>query len=329
LKNGAELAVNQINTAGGVDGHPIKLLLADDQMDPKQSPLVAQRLAQDSSVLAVIGHFASTNTLAAIPIYNRVGVSLLSHSTSTRLSGISKWFFRLAVTNDVQGTQLGKYAVEKLGGKRIVVMFAQTEGNQTVEGPFEEAVKAAGGQIITVETHQLNDKDYTAQITKIKGMNPDVIFLNTFFNESALIVRQASEAGLRTKFIAVESAGGPDFLKLAGTAAESVYAGAYWDPSSPNKLARKFVSDYKAAYGELPEQYGAQAYAAVVILADVLRHGARTREAIQEYLSRVGTANGFDTAAGKMVWNQKHDVYVPMVILQVKNGQWIVAPQQL
>ncbi|HLC41203.1 MAG TPA: ABC transporter substrate-binding protein [Methylomirabilota bacterium] len=328
LKNGAQLAVNQLTAAGGVDGHPIKLLLADDQMDPKQSPLVAQRLAQDKSVLAVIGHFASTNTLAAMPIYTRVGVPVLSHSTSTNLSGISKWFFRLAVTNDVQGTQLGKYAVERLGGKRVAVMFAQTEGNQTVEGPFEEAVKAAGGQIIAVETHQLNDKDYTAQITKLKGTNPDVVFLNTFFNESALIVRQAREAGFRTKFIAVESAGGPDFLKLGGAAAEGVYAGAYWDPSSPSKLARKFVADYKAAYGQLPEQYGAQAYAAVMIFADVLRHGARTRQAILDYLSRVGTTKGFDTAAGKMVWNQKHDVYVPMVILQVKNGQWVLAPQQ-
>jgi branched-chain amino acid transport system substrate-binding protein len=329
LVNGAQLAVDQINATGGIDGREIKLELGDDQMDPQQAPLVAQRLAQDSSVLVVIGHFASTNSLAAIPIYDRVGVPLLSHSTSNSLTGVSPWFFRLAVTNDVQGTQLADYSVKVLGAKRIAVMFGESEGMQTVEGPFEAAIKAAGGEIVAVETHQIGDQDFTAQITKLKSLNPDVVLLNTFFNEAALIVRQGSEAGLDTMYVGVESAGGPDFLTLAGDAAEGTYAGAFWSPASPEQLAKQFVADYQAAYGELPEQYGAQAYAAVTMFADALRAGARTRDEIRKYLDETGTSKGFETAAGTIKWNAQHDPYVPMVILQVKDGAWVSAPQQL
>jgi len=329
MKNGANLAVKDINGTGGIDGRQIQIQLADDQMDPKQAPLVAQRLSQDSSVLAVIGHFASTSTIAALPIYDRVGVPVLSHSTSQNLTGMSRWFFRLAPTNDIQGKQLADFTVQVLGAKKVAVMFEEGEGTQTVEKPFEAEMAQIGGDIVDKETHQVNDTDFAAQITKIRAFEPEVVFLNTFANEAALIVKQSNQAGWTPIFVSIESTATQDFIDLAGKASEGVYCAAFWNPASTDPEVQKYVEEYKAAYGATPEAYGAETYTAVMMFAEALKAGARTREEIRDWLDKTGTTAGFHFASGNLKWDKNHDPFVPMLVLQVQNGKWIYSPKQL
>jgi len=331
LLNGAQLAVDEINEAGGINGHPVELVLGDDQMDSKQAPLVAQRFAQNLDVPVVVGHFASTNTVAAVPIYDRENLPVVTAaSTSPSLSCSSDWFFRVPSTNVIQGYQGGVYAVETLGAEKIAVMYAESDATQAMELWFEKGVADAGGEIIAVETHQINDQDYTAQITKLKALSPDLVYLNTYFNEGAFILKQAKEAGWEdTIFIGCDSVGGPGFLELTGAeTAEGYYQTVFWDPTDPGEKSQKFVADFQAKYGTLPEQYGAHAYSAIYVVAEALENGATTREAIKDYLEEIGMTRGFDVAIGKFVWDECHDPARAVLVLMVENGEFVSAPVQ-
>lgn len=329
-RTGARLAAHEINEAGGTDGHPIEIKLMDDQMDPKQSPLVAQRIADDDSVLAVIGHFASTNSLAAAPIYGREGVPhLTACSTSDSLSGISPWFFRVPTPNRELGRQLGLYATQVLGANRIGVMYGESEGALTTLEAFEKGVEQGEGEIIERLTHQLGDQDFTSQITKMMAADPDVVWLDTFTNEAGLLVKQMGEAGWNPTVLGLDAWTNMDFIKLAGSAGEGALSPAFWDPESPNPESQQFVSQYQEMYGKLPEQFTAHTYVCVKLIAKALENGARTRVEIQEYLHETGTSQGFDTIVGKIVWDENHDSVNPIVMLEVKDGEWTRAPKQI
>lgn len=328
LTKGARLAVENINRAGGIDGAQLELVLGDDQMDPRQAPLVAQRLAQDESVLAVIGHFASTNTLAAMPIYNRVGVPVLSHSSSQSLTGISKWFFRLTNPNDILGKALGEYALQIYGPGKAVIMYGQSDGNKMLNPPFEEAFKGAGGEIAEMLTHQLSDKDFSAEITKLKSIQPDFIYLNSFFEAASLILKQAADSGYQGKYLGADSLNSADLIALAGDASRGLLVPSSWDPDSEVPAIKEFVTSYRTAYGVEPDAYGAQAYAGVEILAAAFKAGARTRADVQVYLDKAGQETGFETAAGHIKWDASHDPNVTLVILESDGTKFVKAAKQ-
>ncbi len=329
LTDAAKLAVKHINDSGGINGHPLELLLGDTQDDPAQTALVAQKFVDNSKVMAVIGYFGSTTTLAALPIMDRgLVVDMACCATSQQLAGKSKWLFRVATPNDVQGMLLGKFVVSQLGAKKVAVMYGEDEGTLSILNPFKDAVTKAGAEIVGVETHQLGDQDYTSQITKLKPLGADTVFLDTNSNEAALIVKQSADAGWKVRFIGPDGIAGPDFIELAGKAAEGVYASAFWDPEREDAASKQFVTDYKTAYSLEPEQYGAHEYAAIQILAAALRSGAKTRDDVRAYLEKVGTTDGFDTVVGHVKWDEAHSAINPISILVVKDGKWVTEARQ-
>jgi branched-chain amino acid transport system substrate-binding protein len=331
MTRSATLAVDQINAAGGIDGIPLRLELGDDQMDPAQSPLIAQRFANDPSILAVIGHFASTNTLAALPIYDQAGVPFLSpSSTSQTLSGMSPWFFRMPSTNDETADSVARYAIEVLGATRIASVYAVSESNLTLQEAFEARVVALGGENITRESVQVGDQDFAAQVTRLMSLEPEMVFLNTFFAEGAAFILQAHEAGFSTTYIGNDAVGGQALVDLAGAeAAEGAMYAVAWDPADPSPASQAFVTAFQAAYGVAPESYGAHSYAAVEAIAEALRSGARTRDEIREFLDTTGRSAGFDFVIGHLVWDENHDPHRPMLFLVCHDGVYVSAPGQL
>jgi branched-chain amino acid transport system substrate-binding protein len=331
MTRSATLAVDQINAAGGIDGIPLRLELGDDQMDPAQSPLIAQRFANDPSILAVIGHFASTNTLAALPIYDQAGVPFLSpSSTSQTLSGMSPWFFRMPSTNDETADSVARYAIEVLGATRIASVYAVSESCITLQDAFEARVHELGGEYFERIAVQVGDQDFAAQVTSLMSLEPDFVFLNTFFAEGAAFIIQAHEAGLRTTYVGNDAVGGQALVDLAGAeAAEGAMYAVAWDPADPSPASQAFVTAFQAAYGVAPESYGAHSYAAVEAIAAALRSGARTRDEIREFLDTTGRSTGFDLVIGHLVWDENHDPHRPMLFLVCRDGAYVSAPEQL
>src|SRR5215468_5775750 len=171
-QNGAQMAIDELNAQGvTIGGKPVKfqLVAEDDQADPKQGPIIAQRLA-DAKVAGVVGHFNSGVTIPASRVYSEAGVPELSVSTNVKYTHQGfKTAFRLMADDDKQGTALGEYAVKKLGYKRLAVVDDATAYGQGLADEFEKAVKASGGQIVKRE--HTNDKavDFAAVLTSIKA----------------------------------------------------------------------------------------------------------------------------------------------------------------
>ncbi|MGH6631562.1 MAG: ABC transporter substrate-binding protein, partial [Burkholderiales bacterium] len=232
LRNAVELAAKHINDAGAAGSYTIEVVPQDDQMDPKQAATVAQRLVSEGDILAVVGHFSSTTSLAAQPIYERAGIPMISpSSTSPDLANKSN-FYRTAVTDDVVSTQLADYAVGKKGFKRIAILY-QTGTSTIAQGEiFAKHAKELGAEIVLMEGHEPERVDFQAAVTTLVPLKPDLVFVPTFTAEASKIARQLREAGITAPLMGTDALFDPQFIKLAGDAGNGTYAAAFFVESS-------------------------------------------------------------------------------------------------
>ena len=324
MRTNVELAAQQVNAKGGINGRKIQVVVEDDGMDPKQAPVVAQRLTLRPEVLAVVGHFSSTTCLAAVPIYDRGKLVVISPSaTSPDLAGSSPYWFRILVTDQEVSVKLGEYAADKLKAKRLAILYAQAAGAISQAEWFEETLKRKGGEIILKEPHEIGTKDFTAVLTKVAGLKPDLIFFPAYIAEGAPLVRQARELGYKGALMGTDAMYTPELPSLAGAAADGVYAPAFFHPADSRPEARAYVEAYRAKYGELPEAYGANSYDAANLIFEAIRKGGATREAIQKYMDGVGTRQpAFAGVTGSAAFDAKHNVTKPLSVAILKGGQW-------
>jgi len=302
-------------------------VVEDDGMDPKQAPVVAQRLTLQPEVLAVVGHFSSTTCLAAVPIYDRGKLAVISPSaTSPDLAGSSPYWFRILVTDQEVSVKLGDYAVGKLKAKRVAILYAQAAGAISQAEWFEETVKPNGSSILLKEPHEIGTKDFTAVLTKVVGLKPDLIFFPAYIAEGAPLVRQSRELGYKGALMGTDAMYTPELPSLAGPAADGVYAPAFFHPADPRPEARAYVEAYRAKYGELPEAYGANSYDAANLIFEAIRKGGTSREAIQKYMDGVGTKHpAFQGVTGSASFDAKHNVTKPLSVAVLRGGKWELA----
>lgn len=331
LSRSLELAAEMINEKGGIEGKKIRIRMIDDQMLPSEAATVAEQLGVDDSVLAVVGHTTSTCTLAAVPIYDKYGLPVISHSsTNPDLSGSSKYFFRTCGTDEAFGYLGGEYAVKKLGAKKIVIMHALSDGPTSYANSFAKAVKDSGGEVLDILAHEDEEKDFTAELTLLRSLNPDLVLLSTWFTPAAMIIKQAKEANITgIEFMCMDSAYVVDFIELGGEAVEDVIMSAFFHPDLPYPSAQEYISRFKEKYNEPPEWSGATAFDALNLIAEAIRANGASREGIRDYLSQVGKEiDPFQGVTGETAFDDNGDVIKPAVFIVVKDGEFKLAEVQ-
>jgi len=330
MVKGAEIAVDKINAGGGINGQKLELVIEDDQMAPREAATVAQRLVINDDILAVVGHFSSTTSIAAVPIYKQYHlVSISPASTSPELSGSSDYFFRTCITDVTNGREIAKYVVEKLGKKRLVILHALSDGPTSFADNFAEKAKQLGAEILAFEGHMDDDQDYTGVLTKISALNPDGVMLSTFYMPAALIAKQAKEMNLDLQFFSMDGSYTYDLISLGGDAVENMILGVFFHPDLDNPLAKEFVNAFQSKFNELPEAYAAGSFDAINLIAEALKKGATDRESIQQYLTGIGTVNPpVLGVTGSIVFDKNHDVVKPLVYVVVRNGSFELAEIQ-
>jgi branched-chain amino acid transport system substrate-binding protein len=325
MRQAAELAVEEINAAGGVNGKTLMLQVEDDKMDPKEAAIVAEKLSGDTKVLAVVGHFSSSTSLAAIPIYDQNSLPMVTpSSTSPDLSGSSPYFFRGCVTDDLLGGLIGQFVIEELQPGTAAVMYSVSDGPIANKTRFIEVAEEAGIEIVADEAHDDSDKDFTAVLTNIASMEPDLVYLSTFYTPAALIAMQAKEVGLTdVEYIGMDGIYASDLISIAGEDAEGIMAGGFFHPDSPVAEAASFIAAYREKWGEDPEGYGANAYDIVYMIAEALENGGESREEIQTYLDKLGDElPPFVGATGPTGFDDNHDPVKAAVIARIEDGEW-------
>ena len=340
IKRGAELRAKEINEAGGINGMKLTLVFGDDAGTEKEARAVATRFATDRRILAVVGHFNSACSLAGKGIYKENGIVELSPgSTNVSVCEGSDWTFRNLYRDDFQGEFIAKYIKNVLTEVQSVsVFFDNDDYGRGLKDAFAAEAEAIGLNIVAAEAYDRENTDFKAQLTSIKAKNPDVIFISGLYGQAALIVKQARETGITAQFFGADGIDSPDFLTIAGVAADGTYLTTPFTFGGGGEQAARVSEAFKAEFGVAPDTWAALTYDATDMIAVAIGKTyykdatlAENRKAIRDYLASLDTPEeGYKGITGLTYFDKNGDtVNKPAYVKIVKDGRFTTAPQQL
>ena len=323
-KNASELAVDEINKSGMLGEAKLKLITEDDRSTKEGAITAFDKLIKKDKVIAILGPTLSNSAKASNPIAQDAKVIVLGVSnTASGIVEIGDFIFRDSLPESVVQPNTVKITRDKLGYNKVAVMYGDddvfTKGGYDV---FKKVLDDSGIKILTIETFKKKDTDFSAQLTKIKGLNPDQIIVSALAEEAAGILTQARQLGIPDSVHIIGGNGfnSPKLAQLAGPAAEGAISGAAWFVGNDTPGNKKFVEEYNKKTGSNPDQFAAQAYAGVYIIANAIKNaGSSNPQAVRDALAKT---KDLDTVLGKFSFNEKRDpVHFP-VVQTIKNGKF-------
>jgi branched-chain amino acid transport system substrate-binding protein len=334
FKNAAEMAVQEINDAGGLDvcgkKYTIEFTLEDNAGKADQSASAAQKLITQNNVVAIIGPNASRYAIPASEIAESSQVVLISPwstnpktTLDAKTNEPKKFVFRAAFIDPFQGRVVAKFALDNLGAKNAAVLYdVASDYNKGIAEFFKQTFEENGGQVVAFETYTTGDKDFTAQLTKIKDTNPDVIFLPNYYSEVPLQIQQAHRLGITAPFLGSDSWGSSELVGLCGADCEGYYFSTHYAADNASPVAKKFIEAYNTKYGNVPDDVAALTYDSFGLLWQAIKTACSTdRQAIRDALAKVPSYEG---VTGNMQFQEgSGDPIKSAVILQVKDGKFV------
>ena len=313
-KNGVELAITEINAAGGINGQLLELIAEDDEGQPEKSVSAYKKLVTKDNVKFIIGSLTSGCAIAITPLAQAQKiVQIAPAATAPAVTDAGNFIFRACYDDPFQGTVGGKFAAETLGSKNAAILY--DIGNDYSVGlseNFTASFVANGGTIVAIESYSTGDKDFNAQLTKIKNANPDVIYLPDYYGTVALIAKQLRAQGITTPIVGADGWDG-----LTENAGDEVLNGFYsnhYAADSTEPKVQNFVKNYKEKYTLTPTSFGALGYDAIYMLRDAIeKAGNVDSEAVRAALE---ATNG-DYMTGHLTFNEKHNPVKGAVIVEL------------
>ncbi len=324
IRNGVQLAIEDANAANlDIGGKKVKfsMVAEDDEANPTKAATVAQKLV-DAKVVGVVGHFNSGASIPASKIYSDAGIPQISPS-STNPKYTQQGFkttFRVVAHDGQQGPTLGRFAVGKLKARRIAVIDDSTAYGQGLADNFEATVKSLGAKVIAREHTTDKDTDFKSILTKIKGLSPDLVMFGGIDPQAGPMVKQMSELGVKARFIGGDGMQTPNFIKLAGNAAEGAMASIPGLPKDKMPGGETFLKKYKSKFNAEVELFAPMGYDAVMVFVDAMKRAGSTDPA--KFLPEVGKTR-LQGVIGPIAFDEKGDlVNGPITIYVVKGGKW-------
>ncbi|MGQ0675998.1 MAG: branched-chain amino acid ABC transporter substrate-binding protein [Rhodospirillales bacterium] len=308
MKKGAEMAVADINAAGGLLGKKLKLELGDDQCEPKQALPVANSFVQ-KKVVFVAGHYCSGVSIPASAVYVENNIlQITPASTNPRLTDEAKkkgWttVLRTCGRDDIQGVVAGEFLSEKYKGKKVAILHDKSAYGQGIADETKKNYNKGGGKEALYDSFQKGDKDFTALISKMKAGGIDVVYVGSYHTEVGLMVKQAREQGFKAQFVSEDALVTDEFWKVAGPAGEGLLMTFAPDPIA-EPAAKAIVEKFMKA-GYKPEGYTLYTYAAYQVYAEAVKK-AGTFDAKKVAAQIHGKT--FNTVLGKLIYDDKGDV---------------------
>lgn len=332
-ENAARLASKEINAAGGIvvggARHKVELLIEDSASKPEKAGAAAKKLIDNDNVLAIVGPNSSSNAVAAADVANASGVLLIAPwstnpktTVDAKTGGPKKTVYRACFTDNFEAEALGRFARERLGAAGAAALYDETADvlkNQA--GLFKKSFEENGGRVVAFETFKAGDKDFSAQLDRIKNAVPDILFLPSYYTDVAAQVKQARAKGIRATFLGSDAWSTPDLIKMCGPDCEGSYLCNHYSADSPDPLTRKFVKAYRNEYGSAPDDVAALTYDSFGLLKKAVEGaGTPDRAAILEGMGKVTERKG---ATGTMRFEPgAHDPKKSGVIIRIQNGKF-------
>lgn len=321
ITNGLKLASEEINKKGEVE---INLVIEDSSGKQDQALTAAQKLMNSENVTAIIGPTLSTEMNVVGPEADLNGVPIMGTSTTAEgIPQIGEYVFRNSLPEALAIPAAIDKAIEKYDAKKVAILY----GNDDVftKSGFDTMKKAAeekGLEILTIETFQKGQSDYNAQLTKIKSLKPDMILASALYNEGAVIMDQARKMGIDVPFVGGNGFNSPEVIKIAGDAANGLIVATPWYGEKDDKKVQDFVKTYEEKYGKKPDQFAAQAYDALYIMAGALKKAGETdRDAVRDALAET---KDFQGILGSFSFDKDGDVVMEPTVLVIEEGKFKV-----
>ncbi len=321
-KDGMELAKEELNAKGGINGEKVEIIYEDGQCSPEKSVAALHRLVSIYNLPVIIGELCSSATLAMAPIANKNKVILFSPgSSSPDITNAGEFIFRNWPSDTFEGESMAEFAFTVLGIKRISIYFINNEYGLGLKKVFENRFEALGGTILSINSYEQGATDFRTTLLKIKNAKPQAVYLPGHTKELGQILKQAKELELDTQFLSVVGFESPQTIEIAGEAAEGViYTTPEFDPKSENGIVRRFVQKYTSKYNKEPENFAAHAYDALKILSVAIDKGGYSSEGIKEALYNIKNYPG---VSGTTTFDKNGDVEKPATMKILKNGRFI------
>ncbi|WP_199154279.1 branched-chain amino acid ABC transporter substrate-binding protein [Chromobacterium sp. ASV23] len=325
-KNGVTLAIEDANAEKPtIAGKPVTFELdaQDDQADPKTATQLAQKFVDDK-VAGIVGHFNSGTSIPASKIYSDAGIPMIAMATSPVFTSQGfKNTFRSMTSDTQQGGVMGKFAVEKLHAKKIVIVDDRTAYGQGLADEFEKSARAAGGDVVKREFTNDKATDFTAILTSIKGANPDVVFYGGADAQSAPMVKQMKRLGLKAPLISGEMTKTPTFLQLAGKEADGTIASLAGLPLEQMPGGKDYEARYKARFKADVATYSPYGYDAARTLIQAMEQANSADPKV--YLPVLAKITHQGVTSSNWTYDEKGDLKDGgITVYKVENGQWKV-----
>ena len=323
-KNGANLAVDEINKAGGINGNQITVISKDNKSDNAEAATVVSNLINNDKVNAVIGSMTSGAVKSMTPNVTKGAVPLVTPAgtddTLTVTNGkVNDYIFRSTFQDSYQGKVLANYTTNELKAKKVVLYYDNS--SDYAKGIAKSFEKTYTGKIVDKVSFQSGDKDFQATLSKIKSEDFDAIVMPGYYNETGLITKQARELGIEQPILGGDGFADPTFITLAGDAAATnvYYVSGYSAKALANETTTKFIAAYQAKYKSEPSMFDALAYDAVYMVKQAAEDTkAKTSVDVKDGLAKLKGCKG---ASGDITVDKDHNPVKDAVVVKLENGK--------
>jgi branched-chain amino acid transport system substrate-binding protein len=320
--NAILLAYDEVNAAGGVLGRKLKVLTEDDQSKPEEAATAATKLISQNGVVALLGEVASSRSLAAAPIAQSNKVPMISpSSTNPKVTQVGDYIFRVCFLDSFQGAVMAKFVTNTLKLKKVAVLYdVRNDYSVGLRGFFSEAFKGMGGQVVGEQSYSEGDSDFRAQLTQLKSLKPEAIYVPGYYTEAGTIARQARELGLTVPLLGGDGWDSPKLFEIGGEAIKGSYISNHYSVDDPNPVIQKFLKDYKARHGATPDALAALAYDAAKILADAIKRAGTTEG--PKLRDAIAATKDFAGVTGTITIGPDRNAIKPAFLLKVGSGKF-------
>ena len=341
---GIQMAVDEQNAAGGIGGVPLEVIKYDDQSKAEEAQTAVQKLVNADGVISVLGEVASSNSLAGAPICQRAGVPMITpSSTNPKVTEVGDFIFRVCFIDPFQGQVMAKFAHETLKLHRVAILKdLKSDYSVGLADYFNRAFTAMGGEIAVIQTYSKDDQDFRAQLTSIKALNPDGIFVPGYYTEVGLIARQAREQGIKVPLFGGDGWESAKLTEIGGPALDGCYFSTHQSMDNPDSLVQNFVHHYTAKWNHAPDALAALGYDATRLLIVSLQQLAKTdpesfralqgdagsgnrdsRKAAQKKLrDLLAASQAFQGVTGKINIDPERNAVKSAVVLKIEGGKF-------
>jgi branched-chain amino acid transport system substrate-binding protein len=322
-KNGVEMAADEINKAGGINGRTVQIITEDDQGEPNKAATVVTKLINQDKVQAILGEVASSNSLAAAPKAQEAKVPMISpSSTNPAVTQVGDYIFRVCFIDPFQGEVMAKFSANNLKAKRAAILYDfNSDYSRGLYQFFKRSFTSLGGQIVSEQSYTQGDRDFSGQLTAIRSVNPDVIYVPGYYGEVGVISNQTKQLGIKAPLLGGDGWDAPQLWQLGGASLNGNYISNHYSVDDPSPAIQKFVADYKARFNILPDALAALGYDSMKVLADAIKRAGTTENA--KLRDAIAQTKGFAGVTGTITIDQDRNAVKPAVVLKLQDSKFV------